>query len=119
MSALPVYADKLYAGGNFLTAGGTSTACAATWTKWTAACPVALTGDANNSGTVVSSDIIYLVNFVLKAGAVPLPCTAAGDVNCDGEVKSSDIIYLVNYVLKAGSPPCDVCTLIPATWSCP
>jgi hypothetical protein len=44
---------------------------------------------------------------------------AAGDVNCNGAVTSSDVIYLVNYVFKGGVPPCDVCTLIPGTWSCP
>jgi hypothetical protein len=49
-------------------------------------CAVALTGDVNLSGTVTPSDIIYLVNYVLKAGATPLPCRAAGDVNCDGAI---------------------------------
>jgi len=82
-------------------------------------CPIALTGDVDGGGTVVTSDIIYLVNFVLKAGSAPVPCLAAGDVNCDGSVVTSDIIYLVNTVLKAGTQPCDVCTLIPGTWSCP
>jgi hypothetical protein len=84
-----------------------------------AACPVVLTGDADNSSEVKLSDVIVLVNYVLKAGPDPVPCPAAGDVNCDGEVKLSDVIYLVNYVLKAGLVPCDVCTLIPGTWSCP
>jgi hypothetical protein len=83
------------------------------------ACPIALTGDADNSTEIKLSDVIYLVNYVLKAGATPIPCAAAGDVTCDGEVKLSDVIYLVNYVLKAGTPPCDVCTLIPGTWNCP
>jgi hypothetical protein len=82
-------------------------------------CPVALTGDADASGEVKSSDIIYLVNYVLKAGPEPVPCPAAGDANGDGEVKTSDIIYVVNYVLKAGPAPVDVCTLIPGTWTCP
>jgi len=82
-------------------------------------CPVALTGDANNTGALNSADIIHLVNFVFKGGPAPLPCTASGDVNCTGSVTSADIINLVNYVFKSGAAPCDVCTLIPGTWSCP
>lgn len=82
-------------------------------------CTIGMTGDVNLSGTIVSSDIVYLVNYIFKAGPEPLPCAASGDVNCDGEVKSSDIVYLVNYVLKAGAAPCDVCTLVPGLWPCP
>ena len=84
-----------------------------------AACPVAMTGDVNTSGEITSSDIIYCVNFVFKGGPAPQPCEAAGDVNCNGTVTSSDIIYLVNHVFKGGPVPCDVCTIIPAMWTCP
>ena len=83
------------------------------------ACPVVQTGDINESGNITSADVIYAVNYVFKAGPTPLPCEAAGDVNCDGVVTSGDIIYLVNYVFKGGAAPCDVCTMIPVTWSCP
>jgi hypothetical protein len=89
------------------------------WYGAGSACGVALTGDVDLSTEIKLSDVIVLVNYVLKAGPEPIPCPAAGDVTCDGEVKSSDIIHLVNYVLKAGPAPCDVCTLVPGTWSCP
>jgi cysteine-rich repeat protein len=82
-------------------------------------CPVVLTGDVNQSGSLTSSDIIALVNFVFKGGPAPLPCAAAGDVNCSGGNTSSDIIALVNHVFKGGAAPCNVCTLVPGTWSCP
>jgi hypothetical protein len=82
-------------------------------------CPVAMTGDVNLTGEITSGDIIYMVNFVFKGGMEPLPCEASGDVNCDGAITAADIISLVNYVFKGGSVPCDVCTLIPGTWSCP
>ena len=84
-----------------------------------AACPIAMSGDVNLSTTITSSDIIVLVNYVFKGGAAPLPCAANGDVNCNGAVSSSDIITLVISVFKAGPPPCNVCDLIPAVWSCP
>jgi hypothetical protein len=83
------------------------------------ACPIDLTGDVNISNTITSADIIALVNFVFKGGANPLPCDAAGDANCSGSVTSADIIALVNFVFKSGAPPCDACTLVPGTWSCP
>ncbi len=83
------------------------------------ACPIAVSGDGNVSGSVTSADIIVLVNFVFKGGAAPLPCEANGDVNCNGAVTSSDIIVLVNYVFKGGAAPCDICTIIPSLWSCP
>lgn len=82
-------------------------------------CPVALTGDVNLSGNRNTTDIIYLANHVLKAGAAPQPCRAAGDVNCDGTLNLTDIIYLVNSVLRGGPAPCDVCSIIPSQWSCP
>lgn len=81
--------------------------------------PCILTGDVNVTGSISSGDIIYLVGYVFKSGPAPLPCEAAGDVNCTGTVSSSDIIYTVNHVFRSGPPPCDVCTLIPDTWSCP
>lgn len=84
-----------------------------------AVCPVAQTGDVNLSTTLTSGDIIYLVNYVFKSGVDPLPCIAAGDVNCSVSVTSADIIYMVNHVFKSGALPCDVCSLIPGSWSCP
>jgi hypothetical protein len=85
----------------------------------TAACPVAITGDVNLIGDLTSADIIYLVNYVFKAGTLPMPCEAAGDTNCSGSVTSADIIQLVGHIFKGDDPPCDVCTLIPGTWTCP
>lgn len=76
----------------------------------TGACPIAMTGDVNVSGTITSADIIGLVNYVFKGGLPPQPCAASGDVNCSGAVTSADIIGLVNYVFKGGLPPCDACT---------
>ena len=81
-------------------------------------CLVVLTGDVNVTGSVTSADIIYLIGFVFKGRAGPLPCEAAGDVNCDGVVTSADIITLVNFVFRSGRPPCNVCELVPDVWDC-
>ena len=83
------------------------------------ACPIVLPGDVQQNGGITSGDIIYLVNFVFKLGPDPLPCVGAGDINCNGTVTSGDIISLVNRVFKNQPLPCDVCTVIPGTWSCP
>jgi hypothetical protein len=72
-------------------------------------CLIDVAGDVNLDSVVTASDIISLVNFVFKGGAVPQPCEANGDVNCSGSVTAADIIHEVNYVFKAGSPPCDIC----------
>jgi hypothetical protein len=44
---------------------------------------------------------------------------ANGDVNCSSAVTAADIIYMVQHVFKSGPAPCDICTLIPGTWTCP
>lgn len=82
-------------------------------------CAIVLTGDANQSGTLSTSDIITIVNTVLKGGPDPLPCKATGDVNCDGHVGTADIIYLVNTVLKGGPQPCNACSVVPKAFLCP
>jgi hypothetical protein len=82
-------------------------------------CLVVVTGDVDTTGVITASDVIAMVNYVFKGGALPRPCEAAGDVDCSGACTASDIIYLVNHVFKGGEAPCDVCTLVPATWACP
>ena len=72
-------------------------------------CLVELTGDVQEDGVVNIVDIVYLVNYLYRAGPAPLPIPLSGDVNCDGGITVADVVYLVNYVLKAGPPPCDVC----------
>jgi hypothetical protein len=63
-----------------------------------------LAGDVNASGTVSSADIIFLVNYVFKAGPAP-PSLAIADVNADCAITSSDIIAMVNYIFKSGAEP--------------
>jgi len=71
-------------------------------------CIVEVTGDVNATGDVTSADIIALVNYLFRFGAL-VPCAGAANVNCSETITSADIIYLVNYVFKGGPQPCDVC----------
>lgn len=80
--------------------------------SFTTTCIVPLTGDVDQSLTVTSSDVIYMVNHVFKGGPEPLPIAAAGDVDCSGTLTSGDIIAMVNYVFKSTPLPCDVCSVL-------
>lgn len=62
-------------------------------------------GDANGDYKITVSDIVYLVNYLFKAGPGPNPFLT-GDANCDTKVTISDVVYLVNYLFKSGTPPC-------------
>jgi hypothetical protein len=62
-------------------------------------------GDLDSSGTIVASDIVYMVNYIFKAGPDPRPVWQVADVNASGTVSPADIVYLVNYVFKGGPPP--------------
>ncbi len=65
---------------------------------------LAISGDANGSGEISLADVIFLINFVFKAGPKPdLDCK--GDANGNGMVNLADIIYLVNFIFKAGAAP--------------
>ena len=65
---------------------------------------LALAGDANNSGEVSLPDVLFLVNFIFKAGTKPKP-DCLGDVNGNGMVNLVDVIYLVNFIYKSGLSP--------------
>ncbi len=80
------------------------------WYGAVARCPMTLFGDVDASASISPADIIYIVNFIFKAGPDPLPCIAAADVDCSGGMSSADIIHMVNYIFKAGPPPCNTCT---------
>ena len=63
-------------------------------------------GDVNNDHDVTISDVVYLINYLFKSGAAPIPIEQVGDVNCDGIDDIIDAVYLVNYLFKNGPPPC-------------
>jgi hypothetical protein len=63
-----------------------------------------LRGDANGNGEIEPGDIVYLVNYLFRGGASPVPLQA-GDCNCDGEVGPGDVVYLINFLFRGWSPP--------------
>jgi len=63
-------------------------------------------GDANYDGTLSVGDVVYLINYLFKAGPSQ-HLFKGGDLNCDGMITIADVIYLVNYLYKGGpSSPC-------------
>ena len=75
----------------------------APFTVWT---PPRIRGDVNLDYVVNSSDIIYLVNYVLKGGPAPKGSVEVADSNCDTNITNADIILMINFVFKAGPEPC-------------
>ncbi len=60
-------------------------------------------GDANADEIIDVGDVVYLINYLFKAGPPPHPlCT---DCNCDDVVDVGDIVYLINYLFKNGPEP--------------
>lgn len=60
--------------------------------------------DLNGDGLLTISDVIYLINYLFKGGAAPVPIQS-GDCNCDVRVTVSDVVYFINYLFKGGPAP--------------
>ncbi len=65
-------------------------------------------GDANGSGLVNISDVVFLINYVFTGGPLPDPIVV-GDVNCNSIVNISDAVYLINYIFADDLEPCAAC----------
>jgi len=63
-------------------------------------------GDADGSGQLNISDIVFLINFIFAQGPAPDPLVS-GDLNCDGRINMGDAVQLVNYMFLSGAAPCD------------
>ncbi len=61
-------------------------------------------GDGNGDGTIEIGDVVFVINYLYKAGSAPEPMQAA-DANCDGIVDIADVVYLINYLYKGGPVP--------------
>jgi len=63
-------------------------------------------GDCDWNGAINILDVAYLINYLYKGGAAPLPLKIVGDCNCDGQLNVVDITVIVNYLYMGGSPIC-------------
>lgn len=62
-------------------------------------------GDADGSGVVDISDVVFCVQYIFAGGPAPAPLQSA-DVNRDFATTISDCTYLVNYISAGGPAPC-------------
>ncbi len=67
--------------------------------------PTFMMGDANTSGAIDISDVVFLINYIFGQGGAPYPYRQ-GDVNCDRGCDISDAVYLIQYIFSSGSVPC-------------
>ena len=72
--------------------------------------PLRPDGDMNADGFVTSGDVVFLVNYVFKAGPAPAPLSF-GDLDLSCSITAADIIYLVNFVFKSGPQPLGSCVV--------
>jgi hypothetical protein len=70
--------------------------------------PPYICGDANGSGAVDISDVVYLISYIFAGGPAPNPLKS-GDANCDNVVDISDPVYLIAYIFSGGPNPCNLC----------
>ncbi len=63
-----------------------------------------LRGDANTDNLLNLMDVLFIINYLYKAGDAPVSSEAA-DANYDTALNLLDAIYLVNYFYKSGPPP--------------
>jgi len=59
-----------------------------------------IAGDANSDGILDVGDLVYLLNYLYRAGMPPSP-VILGDFNDDAEVNVSDIVALINYLFRS------------------
>ncbi len=92
----------------FRNVGADSTAYSATFQFGHIPPPPYICGDANGSGGINISDVVFLINYIFSGGPAPNPL-ASGDANCSGLVNISDAVYIVNYIFSGGPAPCSSC----------
>lgn len=63
-------------------------------------------GDNNWDNRVNVADVVYIVNFIFKAGPQPKPEILVGDVNCDWHINVADAVFLLNHTLGGDDAPC-------------
>lgn len=66
-----------------------------------------LHGDADGTGIINITDVVYLIAYIFSGGSAPCPYPVeSGDTNCDKMVNISDAVYLIAYIFAGGPAPC-------------
>ena len=66
--------------------------------------PIRGNADGDALDEVLVSDLVYLVNYIFKAGPPP-PCPEEGNADGIDSVNVADLVLLVNYLFKGGPSP--------------
>jgi thiol-disulfide isomerase/thioredoxin len=66
-------------------------------------------GDCNNDGIIDVADVVYLINYLFRSGAPPIPIECVGDCNNDDSVDVADVVFLINYLFRSGAAPQGCC----------
>ncbi|PKK82644.1 MAG: hypothetical protein CVT49_12590 [candidate division Zixibacteria bacterium HGW-Zixibacteria-1] len=61
-------------------------------------------GDADHSGAINLLDVTYLISYLYKGGAEPIP-PASGDADHSGAINLLDVTYLIGYLYRGGPEP--------------
>ncbi|MEW5922966.1 MAG: dockerin type I domain-containing protein [Candidatus Zixiibacteriota bacterium] len=61
-------------------------------------------GDSDHSGAVNLLDVTYIIGYLYKSKAAPIPLEA-GDANGSMNINLLDVTYLINYLYKGGPAP--------------
>ncbi len=69
--------------------------------------PSGICGDADGSGTVTISDVVFLINYIFAGG--PAPIGPGGDPDCSNSTTVSDAVWLINFIFAGGPAPCSAC----------
>lgn len=67
--------------------------------------PTVNCGDADGSGLINISDVVYLISNIFSGGPGPIP-VMSGDANADQFISISDAVYLINFIFSGGPAPC-------------
>lgn len=65
-------------------------------------------GDADCSGTVTISDVVFLIDYIFSGGSPPHDLNAA-DADGSCSVTISDAVHLISYIFAGGGPPIPGC----------
>jgi len=62
-------------------------------------------GDGDNDGRITPTDLVYLINYVLRGENLPpldpsCPAIGRGDFNCDSRVNLIDVVAMINYIFR-------------------